>query len=210
MTTLLDAGADLFCALILALYYKDDVALSTLLEYDCTLFSSPQHISKIGSYNRLHSYNSVLSFALGIHEATTKAKTIVTGRLVGHRRRLIDWAVAMLSSVERQNACMETISDGRLLGRFSKPIVLTLRRKGIMVPDVLRPGERQRSVYPDPNMALLIAQQISLSRWFRGRRGHATSDCVHKCPYWWRAMGIDIMVYWWRGYAIFSIPKSIE
>jgi len=160
MTTLLDAGADPFCALILALYYKDDFALSSLLEYDCALFSSQQHISKIRPYNRLHSYNSILSFALGLHEATAKAKTLITGRLVGHRRRLTDWAAAMFSSVERQNACMETISDGRLLDRFAKPVVLALCRKGSVVPNVLWPGERQRSVYHDPNMTLLIAEQL--------------------------------------------------
>ncbi len=160
MTTLLDAGADPFCALILALYYRDDFALSSILEYDCALFSSQLHISKIRPYNRLHSYNSILSFALGLHEATAKAKTLITGRLVGHRRRLTDWAAAMLSSVERQNACMEIISDGRLLDRFAKPVVLALCRKGIVVPNILWPGERQRSVYHDPNMTLLIAEQL--------------------------------------------------
>lgn len=55
MTTLLDAGADPFCALILALYCRDDCALSSLLEYDFALFSSQQHISKTRPYNRLHS-----------------------------------------------------------------------------------------------------------------------------------------------------------
>jgi hypothetical protein len=160
MIALLDAGADPFCALILALRYKDDLALSLLLEYDCALFSSSQAISKKEPYRRLNSYNSILSFALGLYEASDKAKTLIASRLVSHRRRLVNLAAVMLSSTERQNACMEAMSDRRLPDRFAKPVVLALRKKGIMVPDVLWPGDGQCSIYHDLNMTLRIAEQL--------------------------------------------------
>ena len=160
MTALLDAGADPFCALILALRYKDDLALSLLLEHDRALFPSSQSLSKSRPYHELNTYDSILSFVLGLYEASDNAKTPIVRRLISHRRRLTDLAAAMLSSIERRNACIKTISDGRLLDRSAKLVVLAFRKKGIAIPDVLLPGNRQCSIYHARNMTLRIAEQL--------------------------------------------------
>ena len=160
MTVLLDAGADPFCAVILALDNRDDIALSLLLEHDYVLLSSSQTISRRRPYHRLKSYDLILSYALGIGNSSDKARTLLTRRLLSHRRRLTDLATAMLSSIEQRDACMETISDGQLLDRSAESVVLALYKKGIRVPNVLQPGDRQGSIYHDSNMTLHIAEQL--------------------------------------------------
>ncbi|KAI9801184.1 MAG: hypothetical protein M1825_003458 [Sarcosagium campestre] len=160
MLALLDAGADPCCTMVPALLDPDDESLSLLLTYRCTIFHTSSHLLRRCFQPQHHSSNGILTWAL-CRLDNSHRRDLVIRRFIHDRRQLTDLALAKLTDTERRKACIESLSDGRLLDKSASSAYLALCRKGVNVPAGLGPSDRlEESVYHDPAMCVEVAEQL--------------------------------------------------